>query len=60
VAQVSDLSELLMWCVALAYVVLFVGVNWDGWPPLLLVPPWFAAMGVYAFREPIDAWGRRL
>lgn len=55
----NNLSGVLMWCIALIYVVLFVGVNWDGWPPLLLTPPWFAAMGVYAFREPIDSWGEQ-
>lgn len=48
-----------MWCLTLVYVVLFVGVNWDGWSPVLLISVWFVMLGVYAFRGPIDAWGRR-
>jgi hypothetical protein len=53
------LATVLMWCVTLVYIVLFVGVNWDGWSPGLLIPPWFVAIGIYAWRESIDRWGRR-
>jgi len=54
------LSGLLALILMLIYSVLFVGVNWGSWSPGWLIPPWFVAIGIYIWHEPIDNWGRRM